>query len=1059
MLLTALMSITAFAQKISYKGTVTDQNGDPVIGATVTQKGGDRSSGAITDLDGQFTIEADAGSTLSVSYIGFTTQDVRAAQDMRIVLQESAQSLSDVVVIGYGVQKKSVVTAAIAKVSAEDLANKTPVRIENALKGLAAGVTVTSSSGQPGDAARVQVRGIGTINDNTPLYIIDGMPIGGGLDFVNPNDIESIEVLKDAASGAIYGARAANGVILVTTKKGKVGKPQVNYNFSHGWQSAWRHRDVTSATDYAILQNEKRINGGEKPTFADPYNLTDLNGNKVEGFGTDWQSLVFNDNAPVENHDVTISGASDKVNYYLSMGYYNQAGIVGGNYGQSNYDRLTMRSNTSYNVLDASTERNFLNKLDLTINLAYERAHSTGISTNSEFGSALGSALYLSPILPLTLTGKAATDMIANYSAYDLPRDANGDPYTVPTYRGAYNEMNNPLAMMTLSPNKGWSHKFVPRFSFDLQLWDNLKYHFSYSADLGFWGNEGAVKSLYYLSGNNNATHTSASKYDAKSTTWQVENTLTYDKTIGKHSFGIVLGQSALKYKGDYLSGNRWNLVNIDKPSIDYATGNVDVKIDEKTGLPTAVVQYGVGGGNWTQHRMSSLFARFSYNYDEKYMVQATVRRDGSSRFGTNNKYGTFPSFSLGWNVMNEQFMENTRDWLSNLKVRFSWGKNGNDNIPDFGFTSLTAMGNNVLFGNPATKYNGSKSRRLANPDLKWEASEQTDIGVDFGFFNSALTFTVDYYKKKTNGMILEMPIPSYVGETKPLGNVGDMDNSGWEFELGYKWRVGDANFAVKGNATYLHNKLVNLGNDTGYMDLDGIQGYAGGGTRGSNGQPFPYFFGYKTNGVFQNMDEVKAYTNADGQMIMPTAVAGDTRFVDVNGDGVISPEDRTNIGNGMPDWTFGLNFNADWRGLDLNVFFQGVQGADVLDGTYRSDVQSGNFPSWMLARWTGEGTSNKYPRLASDNTTNWMVSDLYVCDGSYMRLKNITLGYTLPRKFTQNFFINRLRVYVQAENLFTWTKYWGFDPEISSNATSLGVDRGVYPQARTYTVGLNVTF
>lgn len=1059
MLLTALMSITAFAQKISYKGTVTDQNGDPVIGATVTQKGGDRSSGAITDLDGQFTIEADAGSTLSVSYIGFTTQDVRAAQDMRIVLQESAQSLSDVVVIGYGVQKKSVVTAAIAKVSAEDLANKTPVRIENALKGLAAGVTVTSSSGQPGDAARVQVRGIGTINNNNPLYIVDGMPIGGGLDFINPNDIESIEVLKDAASGAIYGARAANGVILVTTKKGKVGKPQVNYNFSHGWQSAWRHRDVTSATDYAILQNEMRLNGGEKQVFADPYNLTDAMGNPVQGFGTDWQSLIFNDNAPVENHDVTISGANEKINYYLSMGYFTQEGIVGGNYGQSNYDRLTMRSNTSYNVWDASAERNFLNKLDLSINLAYERAHSTGISTNSEYGSALGSALYLSPILTPTLTGQAAADMIANYSAYDLPRAANGDPYTVPSYRGAYQEMNNPLAMMTMTPNKGWSHKFVPRFAIDLQLWDNLKYHFSYSADLGFWGNEGAVKSLYYLSGNNNATHTNASKYDAKSTTWQIENTLTYDKTIGKHTFGVVLGQSALKYKGDYLGGNRWNLSNVDKPSIDYATGNIKYTYDADNVMTGANAQFGVYGGNNTQYRMSSLFARLSYNYDEKYMVQATVRRDGSSRFGTNNKYGTFPSFSLGWNVMNEQFMENTRDWLSNLKVRFSWGQNGNDNIPDFGYTSLTAMGNNVLFGNPAVKFNGSKAQRLANPDLKWEASEQTDIGVDFGFFNSALTFTVDYYKKKTNGMILTMPIPSYVGETKPLGNVGDMENSGWEFELSYKWRVADANFAVKGNATYLKNKLVNLGNDTGYMDLDGIQGYTGGGTRGSNGQPFPYFFGYKTNGVFQNMDEVKAYTNADGQMIMPTAVAGDTRFVDVNGDGVISPEDRTNIGNGMPDWTFGLNFNADWRGLDFNVFFQGVQGADVLDGTYRSDVLSGNFPTWMLARWTGEGTSNKYPRLASGNTTNWMVSDLYVCDGSYMRLKNITLGYTLPRKFTQNLFINRLRVYVQAENLFTWTKYWGFDPEISSSATSLGVDRGVYPQARTYTVGLNVTF
>lgn len=1059
MLLTLLMSITAFAQKLSYKGSVTDEHGDPVIGATVVQKGGEKSNGVITDLDGNFTIQADPGSTLVVSYLGYKTLEVKASQGMRLVLQEEAQTLNDVVVIGYGVQKKSVVTASIAKVGAEDLENKTPVRMDNALKGLAAGVNVTSSSGQPGASPRVQVRGIGTINDNTPLYIVDGMPIGGGLDFVNPADIESIEVLKDAASGAIYGARAANGVILVTTKKGKKGKPQISYNFSHGWQSAWKHRDVTSATDYAILQNEMRVNGGQAPVYADPYRLVDANGNQIKGFGIDWQSLVFNDNAPVVNHDVTVSGATDNVNYYLSLGYYSQEGIVGGNHGQSNYDRLTLRSNTIYNLIDATKERGFLNKLDLTVNVAYMRTHSTGVSDNSEYGSILGSALYLSPILTPTLSGDAAQAMRDNYKGYDLPSAPNGDPYTVPGYGGSYAEMNNPLAMMTLNPTRYWSHKFVPKFSIDLQLWDNLKYHFTYSADMSFWGNEGAVKSKYYLSGNNKADHTSASASKEQATTWQIENTLTYDKTIGKHTFGIVLGQSALKYKGDYLNGNRWNLTNVNKPSIDYATGNIVYTKDEEGNITGATVQYGVGGGRQIEHRMASLFARLSYNYDERYMLQATVRRDGSSRFGSNNVYGTFPSFSLGWNIMNEAFMENTKDWISNLKLRFSWGKNGNDNIPDFGYTSLTAMGNNVLFGKNATKFVGSKAQRLANPNLKWEESEQTDIGLDLGFFNSSLTFSVDYYVKKTNGMILEMPIPSYVGETKPLGNVGDMKNSGVEFELGYKFRVADANFAIKGNATYLKNELKNLGNDTGYIDLDGIQGFTGGGTRGSNGQPFPYFFGYKTAGVFQNMDEVRSYVNKDGEMIMPNAVPGDTRFVDVNGDGKISADDRTNIGNGTPDWTFGLNLNADWKGFDLNLFFQGVAGADVFDATYRADVPSGNYPSWMLGRWTGEGTSNKYPRLASGYADNWMVSDLFVCDGSYLRLKNITLGYTLPRSLTNRLSIQRLRFYVQAENLITWTKYWGFDPEISSGATSLGVDRGVYPQARTFTVGLNLSF
>lgn len=1059
MLLTFVVSITAFAQKVSYKGTVTDEHGEPVIGATVLQKGSAKASGVITDLDGNFTIYADQGATLQVSYIGYQTLEVKASQNMRLVIKEEATALNDVVVIGYGVQKKSVVTASIAKVGSEDLAGKAPVRMDNALKGLAAGVNVTSASGQPGDAPRVRIRGTGTINNNDPLYIVDGMPIGGGLDFVNPNDIESIEVLKDAASGAIYGARAANGVVLVTTKKGKIGKAQIAYNFSYGWQSAWKKRDVTSATDYAILQNEYYVNGGLAPVYADPYNLTDSNGNAINGFGTDWQELVFNDNAPVVNHDVTISGASEKVNYYLSLGYFTQDGIVGGNYGQSNYDRLTLRSNTQYNLLDATKERNFLNKLDLSVNIAYMRTHSTGVSTNSEYGSILGSALYLSPILTPTLTGEAAQKMIDTYSDYDLPRDANGNPYTVPGYGGSYGEMNNPLAMMTLNPTKYWSHKFVPKFSFDLQIWDNLKYHFSYSADLAFWGNDGATKTKYYLSGNNHTDHTSASSASYKSTTWQVENTLTYDKTIGKHTFGVVLGQSALKYKGDYLSGNRWNLTNVDKPSIDYATGNIDYVKDASGNITGATVQYGVSGGNYTEHRMSSLFARLSYNYDERYMFQATVRRDGSSRFGTNNKYGTFPSFSAGWNVMNEAFMDNTKDWLSNFKIRFSWGKNGNDNISDFGYTSLTATGNNVLFGKQAVKFNGSKAQRLANPDLKWEESEQTDIGVDFGFFNSALTFSVDYYKKKTNGMIIEMPIPSYVGETKPLGNVGDMENSGVEFELGYKWKIADAHFSVKANATYLKNELKNLGNDTGYIDLDGIQGLSGGGTRGSNGQPFPYFFGYKTAGVFQNMDEVRSYVDKDGNMIMPDAQPGDTRFVDVNGDGQITSDDRTNIGNGTPDWTFGLNLNADWKGFDFNIFFQGVAGADVFDGTYRADVASGNYPSWMLGRWTGEGTSNKYPRLVSGNATNWMVSDLYVCDGSYLRLKNITLGYTLPQSLTSKLAIQRLRFYVQAENLITWTKYWGFDPEISSGGTSLGVDRGIYPQARTWTIGVNISF
>ncbi len=1067
LLLTFFVSMTAFAQKQQYSGVVVDGGGEPVIGASVIQKG--TTSGAITDLDGKFTVSVEPGSTLVISYIGYKNYETKVSNNMRIVLEEDSKTLNDVVVIGYGVQKKSVVTASIAKVSAEDLEGKTRLRAEDALKGLAAGVQVTSSSGQPGSQSMIRIRGIGTINDSNPLYIIDGMPTDqNGMESVNPSDIESIEVLKDAASGAIYGARAANGVVLVTTKKGKIGKPSINYNFSYGWQSAWKKRDVTGATDYAVLMNEKFTNAGQSlpsgmENLLNPYNIVDVNGNEIVGFGTDWQEELFNDNAPIVQHDLSVSGATEKVNYYFSMGYFTQEGIIGGNYGHSNYDRLTLRSNNTFNLIDATKERNFLNKLDFTANISYMRVHSTGIDANSTWGSPLGSALYLAPTLPVVLTGQAAEDLIAKYPDYDLFTDANGNPYSVPGT--SYNEQNNPIAMMQLYPQKNWSHKFMPKFSVDLQLWDNLKYHFTWSAEQSFWGNSSATLQKYYLSGNNNADHTSAGSFKGNSTTWQIENTLTYDKTIGKHTFGVVLGQSAMKSKGDYLSGSHWNLVNIGKPYINYTTGgNYQTTVD-KDGNITGVQSFvGIEGAPYVEHCMASYFGRLSYNYDERYMFQATIRRDGSSRFGANNKYGTFPSVSVGWNIMNEDFMRETRSWLSNLKFRASWGKNGNDNIGDFAYTVYTALGQtgSYNFGKTPSIVYGSKAAGLANPNLKWEESEQTDLGLDFGFFNNALTFTVDYYKKTTNGMIIAMPIPSYVGEAKPLANVGDMENSGWEFELGYKWHVADAHFAVKANASYLHNELKNLGNDTGFLNY-GISQFSDGGTRAENGQPFPFFYGYKTLGVFQNMEQVNAYTwinpeTGASQLIQPDARPGDLIFYDRDNNGIINSDDRTKIGKPTPDWTFGLNLNADWKGFDFSLFLQGVSGADIFDATFRQDIASANFPTWVLDRWTGEGTSNKVPILKAGDSKNWVCSDLYIQDGSYLRLKNITLGYTLPRSITQKIGVNRFRMYVMAENLVTWTKYWGFDPEIGSGSTSMGVDYGVYPQARTWTVGFNIS-
>lgn len=1035
MLLALVVSITAFAQKANYSGVVVDGHGDPIIGASVVQKG--TTTGTVTDLDGNFKVSADAGSTLVISYIGYKTKEVKGGSNLHVSLVDNAENLNEVVVIGYGTQKKSVVTAAIAKVSAEDLAGTAPVRMDNALKGLAAGVQVTSSSGQPGAAARIRIRGTGTINTSDPVYVVDGLPIEGGLDYINPNDIQSIEVLKDAASCAIYGTRGANGVVLVTTKKGKMGKVAVNYNFSYGWQNPWKKRDVLNASQYAVMMNEGLVNSGMAPKYADPYSY---------GNGTNWQDEVFNSNAPVSNHDLSISGASEKVNYYLSLGFYSQDGIVGGNYDRSNYERLTLRSNTKYNIFDVSKDRNWLNRMDVTVNLSYARIKSTGIDVNSQYGSVLGSALAMSPILTPTLTAEEAEAQNQKYSgnsAYVPLYDSNGNMYTI---AGAdYNEMTNPLASLSLPGSHGWSHKFVTDFIGELQIWDGLKYRISYSTDLSFWGSE-SHQIKYYMTDANKSTRTSATSESDRGTVWQLENTLTYDKTFGNHTINVVLGQSAFRNTGWTLGAQVYNLSDLTKPYMSNATG-----------LAENGDRNGWGGPNNPSKR-ASLFARVSYNYAERYMLQATVRRDGSSKFGPNNKYATFPSFSLGWNVTNEKFMANRPAWFNTLKARGSWGKNGNDNIGDFGYTVLTSSGNNYIFGSTEGIVTGVKASGLANADLKWEESIQTDLGLDFGFLDNALTFTVDWYKKKTSGMLMTMNIPSYVGEAKPTGNVGEMENSGVEFEAGYRFHIADAKFNMKGNLSYLHNKLIQYGNDTGWANLDYIQ-TAGTITRAQNGEPFPFFYGLKTDGIFQNQAEIDAYVNADGKKIQPDAKPGYVRFVDSNGDGSITDDDRVKIGKGTPDWSFGFNFNASWRGFDFSMMWQGTIGNDICDATRRIDVKTVNLPSWMLGRWTGEGTSNKYPIFILGDNVNWKSSDLYIHDGSYLRLKNIQLGYTVPSSLTQKFMVEKLRFFVSAENLLTFTKYWGYDPEISSGGTSLGVDYGVYPQSRVWTVGFNIGF
>jgi TonB-linked SusC/RagA family outer membrane protein len=1030
------------AQEMKVTGTVTSKaDGSPMPGVNVVEKG--TLNGTVSNINGQYNITVAKGKTLVFSLIGFKTLEVTAETgNLSVQIEEEMTGLDEVIVVGYGVQKKSVVTAAIAKISEADLSATSPVRMDNALQGLASGVTVTSSSGQPGAASQVRIRGIGTINNSNPLYIVDGMPIEGGLDYVNPNDIASIEVLKDAASGAVYGARAANGVILITTKTGKEGKTKVTYDYSMGWQNPWTQRDVLNASEYAVMMNEGAMNAGMPFKYNDPYSY---------GEGTDWQEAIFNANAPVVNHQISLSGANEKLNYLLSAGYYNQEGIIGGNYNRSNYERFTLRNNNNYTLFDETNKRNWLNSGKITSNISYARVKSSGIDVNSTWGSPLGSALTLSPILTVYDEGDAAQaqlDKYANNVDYTPVYDPNnGKLFMVPGTE--YNEMVNPLASLSLPGAQGWSHKFVLNFSAEFQLWDGLRFKSSYGADLSFWGSDSYTK-LFYLSGNNKATETRVNSSSERGTVWQIENVLMYDKSIGKHSFSLLAGQSAKESSGYYLGGYRNHMIDPEgsKPYIDYANG-----LQEDGDMF-------IYGGKQADARLASLFGRASYNYEEKYMLQATVRRDGSSRFGWNNHYAVFPSFSAGWNITNEAFMADRPKWLTSTKVRLSWGRNGNENIGNFRYTVMTSGNNNYIFGSGENTANGVKASGLANPDLKWEESEQIDLGLDFGFFNNALTLTADYYKKRTNGMLMQMNIPSYVGEAKPIGNVGDMENRGIEFETAYKFRTGGWNFRIAGNLSYLQNELLEYGNETGWANLDSFQG-TGTISRAQNGKPFPYFYGFKTAGVYQNQSEL---ANAPLYWDGTSAVPGNVRYVDISGpdgtpDGVINDYDKTDIGKGMPDWTYGMNLNISWKNFDFYMMWQGTAGNSVFDATRRTDISASNLPSWMLNRWTGEGTSNRVPRYVLGDSYNWQSSDLYVYDGSYLRLKNIQLSYTLPTMLTKKALISSIRFYVAAENLLTFTKYHGFEPEISSGGTSLGIDYGVYPQSKTWTTGVNVAF
>lgn len=947
-----------------------------------------------------------------------------SAQNTKNDTLPKEQKIEEVVMIGYGTQKKSNVTGAISSIKASDIENIPAGKPEQVLQGRAAGVNVITNSGQPGSNATIRVRGITSFGaSNDPLWVVDGIVVDG-IGWLNQSDIENIEVLKDGASSAIYGVSAARGVILVTTKKGKKGRLNLSYNGFYGFGHASKKLDLLNATQYATILNEAYVNAGQAPKFSNPQSL---------GAGTDWQDVIFN-TGERSSHEVSVNGGNEKSTFYGSFGYYDQTGIVMSDI--SYYKRLNARLNSTHKVTDWLT---------LGQTFAYTNTKSQGINSNGEFGGPLSSAVNLDPTTPILNPDLSAIPAAAR--PYVI-RDANGIPYGISSL--VQNEMSNPLAFKyTQLGNNGWSNDFIGNVFAEVKIIKDLTFKSSINGKKAYWGSWNYTP-LYYLNANySNLGVNSLSRSTQEKFEWSLENTLTYEKRFGKHNFNLLAGNGYYEYNIGF--GQSVTHSNLPISSWEDASFNFDVGRANQT----------VSAWDYINTHKVSYFGRVVYDYDNKYLFTGTIRRDGSSKFGANQHWGTFPAFSLGWNVNNESFWPENKI-INTLKLRGGYGILGNDGIDDFQFASFYVSGANYPgFNNAGNEVvlPGYYPNTLANPDLKWETTSQLNFAADLKLFTN-FNLTVDYYKKKTSDILRKIFIPGYVGVTNaPTANIGDMENEGVEVELGYKKNWSDWGISVNGNFAYLKNTVTKLEKGRDYIDGPGFQSM-GSVSRIQVGESYGSFYGYNTLGIFQNQAQINSYVNANGQMILPNAKPGDFIWADTNGDGAITDADKVNLGNSIPKFTFGMTINLNYKNLDFMIFAQGQAGNKIFQGLRRLDLLNANYQTTILDRWTGEGTSNTTPRLTVNDTNHnytWM-SNYYLQKGDYLRIKLVQLGYTLPQSVTQNFGVSKLRFYVTGENLFTFTKYTGYDPEIAAG-DSFGIDRAYYPQARTFIFGANITF
>ena len=1042
----------AVQQSKTVTGTVSDAGG-PVIGATIMEKG--TSNGTVTDLDGNFSLNVQPGATIVISYIGYKTQEIVVGNqsNFTIDLTEDADVLEEVVVVGYGVQKKKLVTGATVQVKGDDIAKLNTTNALAAMQSQSPGVQIVQSSGQAGSGYKVNIRGIGTMGDSAPLYVIDGVA-GGDINSLNPNDIESIDVLKDAASAAIYGARAANGVILVTTKQGKAGKIQVSYDGYVGWQYLAKKPDVLNAKEFMYAQDLIAFNDGQD--FKDWKSMlpADTYQSIMDGTwnGTDWIEESYHKGAPITNHSIGVIGGNDISTFALGFSYTNQKGIFGGN-NQSDYERYNVRLNSDHTILKGKD----FDIIKVGENFTFNHTGNEGIDTGSMYWNNMHDLLIGNPLIP----------------AYN----ANGDYFTNADYAAAGYNLGatpvNPLANadtkgLGLHASKGWN-LFMSAY---LQIQPIKDLIFKSQFGYRYWSGSYRSMTRIHANGTDVATQDGASQSLDVGSQISWENTLSYTKQFGLHNLNVVIGNTIQKNAyGEHLEASGKNNLFEDDWKRAWVGNTQPTQLaDVYNAENWAKSKY---QGDWS---LASFFGRASYNYDERYMAQFTLRADGSSNFAKGHRWGYFPSASIGWVVTNESFMESAQSWLNFLKLRASWGQNGNQSISNFQYltTFSFSAANGYFYGvsqgvaNHTAPTTGGYADVLQNPDVTWETSEQIDLGIDARFLNSRLGLAFDYYVKKTKDWLLQAPILAVYGLNAPYVNGGDVKNSGIELGLNWNDHVGDFRYGINFNMAYNKNEVTKINNGEGIIHGPGsvlIQGseevY-----RAEEGEPIGYFYGMKTAGVFQNQAQVDAwkqtYTdNIHGGNPQP----GDLIYVDTNGDNVIDSSDRCNIGDPHPDWTAGLNINMSYKGFDFSITAAGAFGQQILRSTNNDSNMADNLSQKLVyGSWRGEGTSNFLPKLNNLKNINFMtMSDIWLEDADYVKIQNITLGYDFTNIWKNSPF-SQLRLYFAAQNLFTITGYSGMDPEMGADGGysygwAAGIDNGFYPNPRTYMVGVNIKF